>query len=45
MLEALAIWAEQFEPTHPRIGGARKTAVKMYEALGRPEDAARYRDD
>jgi len=43
LLEALAIYEGHFEPGHPRIATAWKTAVRLYEALGRADEAARYR--
>ena len=44
VLEALDIYGNRFEPTHPRLVSARRTAVKMYEAMDRPDRADRFRE-
>jgi serine/threonine protein kinase/Tfp pilus assembly protein PilF len=43
LVDVLAEMEQLFPPQHPRVGKTRAELVEMYEAWGRPEDAARHR--
>jgi serine/threonine-protein kinase len=45
LLEALLITEAALGPDHARVGIVRTRLAEMYEAWGKPEEAAQYRSD